>query len=88
VSVELSDENRRQLWVPRGFAHGFAVLSETADFLYKCDEFYNYIEEIVLTSDDRLLGLSWGIDKPMLSTRDAAGRRLADIANLPEYGSI
>jgi dTDP-4-dehydrorhamnose 3,5-epimerase len=88
VSVELSDENRRQLWVPRGFAHGFAVLSETADFFYKCDELYNPEEELVVAWDDPAIGISWGIDKPMLSARDAAGRRLADIANLPEYGSI
>ena len=88
VSVELSDENRRQLWVPRGFAHGFAVLSETADFFYKCDELYNPEEELVVAWDDPEIGISWGIDKPMLSARDAAGRRLADIANLPEYGSI
>src|SRR6185312_10869090 len=46
VAVELSEENRRQLWVPRGFAHGFAVLSESADFFYKCDEFYSPKDEI------------------------------------------
>jgi dTDP-4-dehydrorhamnose 3,5-epimerase len=88
VAVELSDENRRQLWVPRGFAHGFAVLSETADFFYKCDELYNSEEELVLAWNDPSLGISWGIDVPTLSARDAVGRRLADIANLPKYGSI
>ena len=88
VSVELSDENRRQLWVPRGFAHGFAVLSETADFFYKCDELYNPEQELVVAWNDPALGISWGIDAPTLSARDAAGRRLADITNLPKYGSI
>jgi dTDP-4-dehydrorhamnose 3,5-epimerase len=88
VAVELSDENRRQLWVPRGFAHGFAVLSETADFFYKCDELYNPAEELVIAWNDPALGISWGIDKPTLSARDTAGRRLADIENLPKYGSI
>jgi dTDP-4-dehydrorhamnose 3,5-epimerase len=88
VSVELSDENRRQFWVPRGFAHGFAVLSETADFFYKCDELYNPAEEIVVAWNDPALGISWGIDKPTLSARDATGRKLADIENLPKYGSI
>jgi dTDP-4-dehydrorhamnose 3,5-epimerase len=88
VAVELSDENRRQLWVPRGFAHGFVVLSETADFFYKCDELYNPAEEIVVAWNDPALEISWGIDKPILSARDAAGRKLADIATLPKYGSI
>ena len=52
VAVELSEENRRQLWVPRGFAHGFAVLSETADFFYKCDNPYSPKDEIVVRWDD------------------------------------
>lgn len=88
VAVELSDENRRQFWVPRGFAHGFAVLSETADFFYKCDELYSPEDEMVIAWDDPDLGIDWGIDAPMLSARDAAGRRLADVANLPKYGAI
>jgi dTDP-4-dehydrorhamnose 3,5-epimerase len=88
VAVELSDENRRQLWVPRGFAHGFAVLSEVADFFYKCDELYSPEDEMVIAWDDPELGIDWGIDQPKLSARDAAGRRLADVANLPQYGAI
>jgi dTDP-4-dehydrorhamnose 3,5-epimerase len=64
------------------------VLSETADFFYKCDELYNPAEELVIAWDDPALGIAWGIDKPTLSARDAAGRRLAEIANLPKYGSI
>jgi dTDP-4-dehydrorhamnose 3,5-epimerase len=64
------------------------VLSETADFFYKCDELYNPEEELVVAWDDPEIGISWGIEKPTLSARDAAGRRLVDIANLPEYGSI
>jgi dTDP-4-dehydrorhamnose 3,5-epimerase len=52
VSVELNEENRRQFWVPRGFAHGFVMLSDTADFFYKCDEFYSLKDEIVLRYDD------------------------------------
>jgi dTDP-4-dehydrorhamnose 3,5-epimerase len=88
VSVELSDENRRQFWVPRGFAHGFAVLSETADFFYKCDELYSPEDEMVIAWDDPELGIDWGIEAPKLSARDAAGRRLADVANLPKYGAV
>src|SRR5262249_46305122 len=52
VMVELSEDNRRQLWVPRGFAHGFVVLSESADFFYKCDEFYSPANEIVVRWND------------------------------------
>jgi dTDP-4-dehydrorhamnose 3,5-epimerase len=88
VAVELSDENRRQLWVPRGFAHGFAVLSETADFFYKCDELYSPEDEMVIAWDDPDLGIDWGLDQPKLSARDAAGRKLADVTNLPQYGAI
>jgi dTDP-4-dehydrorhamnose 3,5-epimerase len=88
VAVELSEENRRQFWVPRGFAHGFAVLSDSADFFYKCDEFYSAEEEMVILWNDPALGINWGIEAPTLSARDAAGRRLADIASLPIYGSI
>jgi dTDP-4-dehydrorhamnose 3,5-epimerase len=88
VSVELSDENRRQFWVPRGFAHGFTVLSETADFFYKCDELYSPEDEMVIAWDDPDLGIEWGVEKPNLSARDAVGQRLADTTNLPKYGAI
>jgi dTDP-4-dehydrorhamnose 3,5-epimerase len=88
VAVELSEENRRQLWVPRGFAHGFAVLSESADFFYKCDEFYSPKDEIVVRWDDPAIGIKWGVENPSLSARDAAASRLADVKNLPVYGQI
>jgi dTDP-4-dehydrorhamnose 3,5-epimerase len=89
VSVVLSDENRRQFWVPRGFAHGFVVLSESADFFYKCDEVYSPENETVISWNDPDIGIRWGIDKPTLSVRDAAGVRLKDVAAaLPDYGSI
>jgi dTDP-4-dehydrorhamnose 3,5-epimerase len=86
VAVELSEENRRQLWVPRGFAHGFAVLSQTADFFYKCDELYSPKDEIVVRWDDPAIGIQWGVASPSLSARDAAAPLLADIKNLPIYG--
>src|SRR5229473_4239707 len=86
VAVELSEENRRQLWVPRGFAHGFVVLSESADFFYKCDEFYSPRDEIVVRWDDPALGIGWGVDRPTVSPRDAAAPRLADVRGLPTYG--
>jgi dTDP-4-dehydrorhamnose 3,5-epimerase len=88
VAVELTEENRRQLWVPRGFAHGFVVLSETAEFFYKCDNAYSPQDEIVVRWDDPSIGISWGVEKPSLSPRDAAAPKLADVANLPVYGQI
>lgn len=88
VAVELSEDNRRQLWVPRGFAHGFAVLSESADFFYKCDELYSPADEITVRWDDPAIGIAWGITAPSLSDRDARAPLLADVANLPVYGKI
>jgi dTDP-4-dehydrorhamnose 3,5-epimerase len=80
VKIELNEENRRQFWVPRGFAHGFLVLSDTADFFYKCDEFYSPADELVVKWDDPKLGIDWGNAAPELSPRDRAGRHLADLA--------
>jgi dTDP-4-dehydrorhamnose 3,5-epimerase len=88
VAVELSEENRRQLWVPRGFAHGFVVLSETADFFYKCDDFYSPGNEISIRWDDPRIGIKWGVEKPSLSAKDASAPLLADVKNLPVYGQI
>jgi dTDP-4-dehydrorhamnose 3,5-epimerase len=89
VTALLTDENRRQFWVPRGFAHGYAVLSESADFFYKCDEFYSPENETVIAWNDPEIGIKWGVDAPTLSARDAAGARLRDItATLPKYGSV
>lgn len=88
VAVELSEENRRQLWVPRGFAHGFAVLSETADFFYKCDDLYSPKDEISVRWNDPAIGINWGIENPSLSAKDAAAPLLADVKNLPVYGQI
>jgi dTDP-4-dehydrorhamnose 3,5-epimerase len=88
VAVELSEDNRRQLWVPRGFAHGFVVLSDTADFFYKCDDFYSPKDEIVVRWDDPAIGIDWGVTNPSLAARDAAAPRLADVKNLPVYGQV
>lgn len=86
VAVELSESNRRQFWVPRGFAHGFAVLSESADFFYKCDELYSPADEISIRWNDPAIGIDWGIDSPILSERDAVAPLLAEAsARLPAY---
>jgi dTDP-4-dehydrorhamnose 3,5-epimerase len=88
VAVELNEDNRRQLWVPRGFAHGFVVLSETADFFYKCDEFYSPKDEIVVRWDDPAIGIKWGVENPSLSARDAAAPLLSEVKNLPVFGQV
>lgn len=88
VAVELSEDNRRQLWVPRGFAHGFAVLSEMADFFYKCDELYSPKDEISVRWNDPAIGIDWGLADPSLSPKDADAPLLADVKNLPRYGEI
>lgn len=86
VMVELNDENRRQLWIPRGLAHGFIVQSETADFFYKCDESYSPADEHVLLWNDPQLGIEWGNNAPILSARDQQGRTLAQLHEvLPKY---
>jgi dTDP-4-dehydrorhamnose 3,5-epimerase len=88
VAVELNEENRRQLWVPRGFAHGFLVLSEAADLFYKCDELYSPQDEIVVRWNDPAIGIAWGVENPILSERDAEAPLLSQIANLPVYGQV
>jgi dTDP-4-dehydrorhamnose 3,5-epimerase len=85
IAIELSDENGIQLFLPRGCAHGFIVLSETADFLYKCDEYYSPQDEIVVRWDDPALGIDWRISQPALGPRDASAPLLADISRLPSF---
>jgi dTDP-4-dehydrorhamnose 3,5-epimerase len=80
VGVELSEANKRMLWVPPGFAHGFVVLSESADFLYKCTQLYDPTDDRSLRWNDPAIGIDWpigGID-PALSAKDAAAPLLAD----------
>jgi dTDP-4-dehydrorhamnose 3,5-epimerase len=86
VAIELGEENRRQVWIPRGLAHGFLVLSESADFFYKCDDLYSPADELVLAWNDPQLAIDWGCDAPTLSARDREGRTLAELASrLPRY---
>jgi len=85
VAVELSDDNGHQLFVPRGFAHGFAVLSETVDFFYKCDNYYAPSDELVVRWSDPAIGIDWRLSDPTVSLRDAAAPLLADVCGLPRY---
>ena len=66
----LSAENKKQLYIPKGFAHGFAVLSETAEFLYKCDSYYNPQAERGIIWNDTQLNIAWGIENPIISAKD------------------
>ena len=74
----LSEQNQHQLYVPPGFAHGFCVVSETADFVYKCTDYYFPEHERVLLWNDPELAIPWPIENPILSGRDAQGVRFAD----------
>jgi dTDP-4-dehydrorhamnose 3,5-epimerase len=85
VGVELSDRNRRQLWVPPGFAHGFCVLTELADFFYKCTEYYAPEHEGVIAWNDPDLRIDWPVKTPLLSKKDAAAPRLKDAPVLPVF---
>jgi dTDP-4-dehydrorhamnose 3,5-epimerase len=85
VGVELSTDNRRQLWIPPGFAHGFCVLSESADFHYKCTTLYSPDTERGVLWNDPDLGIPWPVSSPLLSGKDAKAPRLKDATVLPEY---
>ena len=79
VGCILSEENRRQFWIPQGFAHGFLVLSEAAEFLYKTTDYYAPQYERTLLWDDPVIGIDWPItDVPILSPKDAAGTPLKE----------
>jgi dTDP-4-dehydrorhamnose 3,5-epimerase len=85
VGVELSETTPRQLWVPPGFAHGFCVLSDSADFFYKCTELYAPEFERSIAWNDPVIGIPWPIPEPLLSAKDLAAPRLADAPVLPSY---
>jgi dTDP-4-dehydrorhamnose 3,5-epimerase len=69
-SIELSDENHLQLWIPVGFAHGFSVLSDIVIFQYKCTNFYNKEYERAILYSDPILNIDWRVDNPIVSPRD------------------
>lgn len=79
VGVELSAENFRQLWIPAGFAHGFVVLSDTAEFLYKTTDYYTPSAERCIRWDDPTLNIDWQLSQePQLSGKDKLGKLLQD----------
>lgn len=80
VGVVLSGDNKRQIYVPPGLAHGFVVTSETAVFAYKCTDYYNPKSEGTVLWNDPDLGIDWPIVEPTLAAKDLAGVRLKDLA--------
>lgn len=87
VAVELTEENKRQLFVPRGFAHGFSVLSEEAVFQYKCDNLYAPQAEGAIAWDDPDIGIDWRLapEDIILSPKDSVHPRLEDAEELFDY---
>ena len=86
-AVVLSAENKKQFWIPEGFAHGFAVLSERALFSYMCTNVYDKTADAGVRWDDPAIGIDWPIGSPNLSDKDAAASLLAEVpqARLPVY---
>lgn len=83
----LSESNAHQLFVPAGFAHGFAVVSDVAEVEYKCSAFYDAADEIAIRFDDPAIGVAWPVAEPILSRRDAQALSLASLRHLlPSIG--
>ncbi len=89
TATTLSAENKRQFYVPEGFAHGFVVLSETALFAYKCTGFYNGEAEGSILWNDPEIGIDWPVETPTLSKKDENAPPLSEVPKekLPEYGT-
>ncbi|MCL1067055.1 dTDP-4-dehydrorhamnose 3,5-epimerase [Shewanella olleyana] len=79
IGVELSAENKRQVWIPEGFAHGFVTLSELADVEYKCTDYYAPQHEASLLWNDSDLAIGWPVKSPILSEKDQLGLKLKDL---------
>lgn len=89
IAVELSDENHRQLFIPRGFAHGFSVLSQEAVLQYKCDNFYSPENEGAIAWNDKEIGINWMLPEEniILSAKDSAHLTLAETEGLFDYNT-
>ena len=79
VGVTLSAENKKQFYIPKGFAHGFAVLSATAEFQYKCDNYYAPSEEVGILWNDPQLAIDWPVSAPIISEKDKKNPQLKDL---------
>ncbi|MFT6896322.1 MAG: dTDP-4-dehydrorhamnose 3,5-epimerase [Paraglaciecola sp.] len=84
--IELSEDNKKQLWIPAGFAHGFYVTSETAEFVYKCTDYYHPQSEVSIRWDDPQLAIHWPLvngQHPSLSAKDQSGIAFCDAPTFP-----
>ncbi len=79
ISTILDDQDHRLIYLPPGLAHGFCVLSEIADFSYKCTDYYDPTSEITIAWNDPDIGIDWPIKNPIISDKDSQGKRLKDI---------
>ena len=79
TGANLSEKNKKQMWVPPGFAHGFVVLSEVADFEYKCTDFYDPSDEGSILWNDTELDINWQIKNPIISEKDANANLFKDL---------
>jgi dTDP-4-dehydrorhamnose 3,5-epimerase len=86
IGARLSAENFRQIYIPPGFAHGFAVLSEVGEVEYKCTELYDAAAELAIAWNDPQIGIDWPVAEPLLSAKDKAAPRLGEVSDrLPVY---
>ncbi len=90
VAVEISEDNKRMIFIPEGFAHGFAVLSEEADFQYKCSRYYDPESERAIRWNDPELGIDWQVANPLLSEKDKSARLLSETPDeeLPQFTDL
>jgi dTDP-4-dehydrorhamnose 3,5-epimerase len=88
VGVELTEANKKMVWVPAGFAHGFCALTDEADLVYKCTAFYDAKSDRSILWNDPDIGIAWPIRKPLLSAKDAAAPRLKEAKVLPQFGGM
>ena len=79
TSIILSEKNKKQLWIPKGFSHGFLVLSDFADFEYKCTDYYDPLDEGGIIWNDPYLKISWPINNPILSKKDSDAKKFMDL---------
>ena len=87
VGIELSATNRRQVFIPPGFAHGYCVLSTEADIEYKCTDYYCPDDEITIAWNDPDIGIEWPLENPIVSSKDAKAQTFKDLTHrLPAYG--
>ena len=79
LGVELTEDNHKQLWIPPGYAHGFCVLSEIADFQYKCTDYYDPYDQGGVIWNDKTLAIDWPINNPSLSNKDSSLPKLTEL---------